>query len=66
MASEYVIANEEDAAALAELVNRLLAAGWSLHGGVSVTAWHARTNPRKGYEEHETFFLYAQALVRNN
>lgn len=62
---EYKFVSEERGSDLEETVNRLIEQGWVPCGGVSVSVCHrTRENKRKGYEESETEWVYAQAMIR--
>lgn len=62
---EYKFVSEATGTKLEESVNDLIATGWVPLGGVSVAVVH-RTweNERKGYQESETEWVYAQAMTR--
>lgn len=62
---EYKFVSEENGAKLEDAVNELMAAGWAPIGGVSVAVLRSTwQNDRKGYEESETEWVYAQAMTR--
>ena len=64
---EYKFVSEERGSTLEETVNNLIADGWKPLGGVSVCAvHHTIENERKGYTEHETEWVYAQAMTRGD
>ena len=57
----YVIGTAEG---LADKINEALAAGWKLHGGVSVAqSFETHENQRKGYTETDTDYTFAQAMT---
>jgi hypothetical protein len=62
---EYKFVSEATGIKLEESVSELMVSGWVPLGGVSVavlrTTWQ---NERKGYEESETEWVYAQAMTR--
>ena len=50
---------------LAEKVDAALAAGWKLHGGVSVAqSFETHEDRRRGYAETDTAYTFAQAMTR--
>jgi uncharacterized protein DUF1737 len=60
----YKILEAGSAAKLEEMIAQDLAAGWALHGSVTVCGvFRTWENARKGYAESETEWLYAQAVV---
>ncbi len=64
---EYKSVSEANGTSLDAAVNTLIADGWVPLGGVSVAVIRSTwENKRKGYEESETEWVYAQALTRSN
>ena len=62
---EYKFVSEETGTKLEEAVNALMALGWVPLGGVSVAVLRSTwENERKGYQESETEWVYAQAMTR--
>lgn len=62
---EYKFVSEDTGTRLEEAVNELLLQGWTPIGGVSVAVLHSTwENERKGYEESQTEWVYAQAMTR--
>ena len=62
---EYKLVSESHGHTLEESVNTLIRTGWVPLGGVAVAVMHsAIENDRKGCTEHETDWVYAQAMTR--
>ena len=64
---EYKFISEASGVELEVSVNELIADGWVPLGGVSVAVVRSTwENERKGYEESNIEWVYAQAMTRSN
>ena len=62
--SYYKMVEAENAEDLQKMVNNCIESGFEPLGGVSVCVLYSTwENPRKGYEESEITYTYAQAVV---